>query len=54
LGKKDIRIYQIAKNIRREAIVFPEKNKYNPSLKLAHSLAKLFEVKIEELFLFDE
>jgi putative transcriptional regulator len=40
-------------NVRRETIVFLEQNKYNPSLKLAHDIAKVFEVKIEEIFLFD-
>lgn len=40
-------------NVRRETIVFLEKNKYNPSLKLAHDLAKVFGVAIEELFIFD-
>jgi putative transcriptional regulator len=41
-------------NVRRETIVFLEKNKYNPSLKLAHDLAVVFKITIEELFLFDE
>ena len=41
-------------NVRRETIVFLEKNKYNPSLKLAHDLARVFSVRIEELFLFDD
>ncbi len=41
-------------NVRRETIVFLEKNKYNPSLKLAHDLAKAFSVTIEEIFIFDE
>lgn len=41
-------------NIRRETIVFLEKNKYNPSLKLAHDLASFFSIAIEELFIFDE
>ena len=41
-------------NVRRETIVFLEKNKYNPSLKLAHDIANIFAVTIEELFLFDE
>jgi putative transcriptional regulator len=41
-------------NVRRETIVFLEKNKYNPSLKLAHDIAKLFDVLIEELFLFED
>lgn len=41
-------------NVRRETIVFLEKNKYNPSLKLAYDISKVFDVRIEELFLFDE
>jgi putative transcriptional regulator len=41
-------------NVRRETIVFLEKNKYNPSLKLAHDLARVFSLKIEELFIFEE
>ena len=40
-------------NVRRETIVFLEKGKYNPSLKLAHDIAKVFEAKIEEVFIFD-
>jgi putative transcriptional regulator len=39
-------------NVRRETIVFLEQNKYNPSLKLAHDLASVFAVTIEELFIF--
>ena len=39
-------------NVRRETIVFLEQNKYNPSLKLAHDLASVFSVAIEELFIF--
>lgn len=41
-------------NVRRETIVFLEKNKYNPSLRLAYDLAKVFSVPIEELFIFKE
>jgi putative transcriptional regulator len=41
-------------NVRRETIVFLEKNKYNPSLKLAHDLARVFDVMIEELFIFED
>ncbi len=41
-------------NVRRETIVFLEKNRYNPSLKLAYDLAKVFSISIEELFIFDE
>lgn len=39
-------------NVRRETIVFLEKNKYNPSLKLAHDIAKVFSATIEDLFIF--
>jgi len=40
--------------VRRETIVFLEKGKYNPSLKLAHDVAKVLNAKIEELFIFDD
>lgn len=39
--------------VRRETIVFLEKGKYNPSLKLAYDIANVFESKIEEVFFFD-
>lgn len=39
--------------VRRETIVFLEKGKYNPSLKLAYDIAKTFNAKIEEVFIFD-
>ena len=41
-------------NVRRETIVFLEKGKYNPSLKLAYDISKLFKKRIEEVFLFDD
>lgn len=40
--------------VRRETIVFLEKNKYNPSLKLAYDISKVFKLKIEEVFIFDD
>lgn len=40
--------------VRRETIVFLEQGKYNPSLALAHSIAKRLGVSIEELFFFEE
>jgi len=40
--------------VRRETIVFLEKGKYNPSLKLAYDISKVFGVRIEELFIFEE
>jgi putative transcriptional regulator len=39
---------------RRETIVFLEKGKYNPSLILAHLVAKALHTTIEELFIFDD
>ncbi len=41
-------------NVRRETIVFLEKNKYNPSLRLAYDLSRVFSVNIEELFSFNK
>ena len=41
-------------NVRRETIVFLEKGKYNPSLKLAHDVAKALKTTIDELFIFEE
>ncbi len=38
--------------VRRETIVFLEKGKYNPSLKLAHDVAKALKTTIDELFIF--
>jgi putative transcriptional regulator len=38
--------------VRRETIVFLEKGKYNPSLQLAHNIARTFDLAIEDVFLF--
>jgi putative transcriptional regulator len=40
--------------VRRETIVFLEQGKYNPSLKLAHDVAKVLNATIDDLFIFDE
>lgn len=40
--------------VRRETIVFLEKGKYNPSLQLAHDVAKALKIKIDELFIFEK
>ena len=40
--------------VRRETIVFLEKGKYNPSLKLAHDVATALKAGIEEIFLFEK
>lgn len=39
--------------VRRETIVFLEQGKYNPSLKLAYDISTVFEMKIEEVFIFE-
>lgn len=39
---------------RRETIVHLENGKYNPSLKLAMDIAKVFGVAVEDLFAFTE
>lgn len=38
--------------VRRETIVFLEQGKYNPSLKLAHDVAKALKTSIDKLFLY--
>ena len=40
--------------VRRETIVFLEKGKYNPSLKLAYKVARTLGSTIEEVFTFEE
>ncbi|MDO4679507.1 MAG: helix-turn-helix transcriptional regulator [Eubacteriales bacterium] len=41
-------------NVRRETIGNLENGKYNPSLKLALDIAKIFETTVEELFYFSD
>ncbi|MHC1710259.1 MAG: helix-turn-helix transcriptional regulator [Methanomassiliicoccales archaeon] len=38
----------------RETIVFLEKDAYNPSLRLAHAVAKELGTTIDALFIFDD
>ncbi|MDH5691420.1 MAG: helix-turn-helix transcriptional regulator [Candidatus Bathyarchaeota archaeon] len=40
--------------VRRETILYMEKGKYNPSLKLAHEVAKALKTTINDLFVFDD
>jgi putative transcriptional regulator len=40
-------------HVTRQTIVSIENGKYDPSLPLAFSIANLFNVKIEDVFLFD-
>lgn len=40
--------------VRRETIIRLEKGQYNPSLKLAMDIAKVFNTTVEELFCFND
>lgn len=55
-ARYDLTQEELAKKVgvRRETIVFLEKGKYNPSLKLAYDIAKVLNSKIEEVFIFEE
>ena len=55
-ARYDMTQEQLAKKagVRRETIVFLEKGKYNPSLKLAHDVAKALKSTIDELFIFED
>jgi putative transcriptional regulator len=46
----------LARNVgvRRETIVFLEQGKYNPSLRLAHDIARALHAGIEDLFIFGD
>jgi len=63
--KTQIRQYRIRHNltqeklaemvgVRRETIIFLEKGKYNPSLRLAHNVAKALKTTIDKIFIFDD
>ncbi len=41
-------------NVRRETIVFLEQGKYNPSLRLAHDVARTLHTTIDDLFIFKD
>lgn len=40
-------------DVTRQTILFMEKGKYNPSLRLAYRIAKVFNRPIEEVFSFE-
>ncbi len=40
--------------VRRETIIRLEKGQYNPSLKLAMDIAKVFGVSVEDIFSFSD
>jgi putative transcriptional regulator len=41
-------------DVSRQTIISLEKDKYNPSIHLAHKIAVTFNLTIEELFIFDD
>lgn len=43
-----------ALGVSRQTIISLERGKYNPSIGLAHSIAKLFDLRIEDVFIFEE
>ena len=51
LGMKQSDLAELV-NVRRETIVCLENGRYNPSLKLAMDIAKVFDVQVEDLFSF--
>lgn len=40
--------------VRRETIIFLEQGRYNPSLRLAHNVARALQTTIDELFIFED
>lgn len=51
VGMKQAELAELV-NVRRETIVCLENGKYNPSLRLAVDIAKVFNVQVEDLFAF--
>ncbi|PWR75602.1 helix-turn-helix transcriptional regulator [Methanospirillum stamsii] len=40
--------------VRRETVVFLERGKYNPSLRLAYQISVILKSPIDEIFFFDD
>lgn len=40
--------------VTRQTIISLENGKYNPSILLAHKIARLFDAHIEDIFIFEE
>jgi putative transcriptional regulator len=40
--------------VRRETVIFLEQGRYNPSLRLAHNVARALRTTIEDLFIFED
>lgn len=43
-----------AVGVTRQTIISLENGKYNASLQLAYKIARFFEMKIEDIFIFEE
>jgi putative transcriptional regulator len=41
-------------DVTRQTILFLEKGKYNPSLRLAYKIAKVLNSKVEDIFSFED
>ncbi|MBQ2971586.1 MAG: helix-turn-helix transcriptional regulator [Ruminococcus sp.] len=54
--QKGIKQEELAKSlcVSRQTISSLERGKYNPSIMLAYKIAKIFDLSIEEVFIFDE
>ena len=55
-NEKGLRQEELAKalGVSRQTISSLENGRYNPSILLAHKIAKYFGMAIEEVFIFDE
>jgi putative transcriptional regulator len=53
LGLTQERLAEIV-GVRRETIIYLERGKYNPSLRLAYQVARAVGRRIEDVFIFDE
>jgi putative transcriptional regulator len=55
-ARHDLTQEDLAKKVgvRRETILYLEKGKYNPSLQLAHHVAKALKTTIDDLFIFED
>ena len=41
-------------DVTRQTILFLEKGKYNPSLRLAYKIARVFNLKVDDVFSFED
>ena len=55
-NERGIRQEELAKQLKvsRQTISSLENGRYNPSIMLAHKIAQLFGMTIEEVFIFEE